>query len=554
MAEKRAFYRTRVFYILSGILLIILTIGFFVWRNYKYKLVNEKLNTLVTAKSKGLYQLSYQHLVIDEALGNISAEEVELIPDSSVYASLKDQKTAPESVFHIKIPRLMISGVKTPKALLNKEISAHIIRIENAEIEIGMGRGKNQGQSDFKYILASESYRQLLGKLNSIKADSVVLENAHLKLLDQESKNIRCNAEGLSFRFAGVSIDSSKQKDSSRMLFSDEQAVHCNLLEIPTKNKVYDFKIAVLDYNSRKSSLHTEQIRLIPSQSETEFASANKYAKDRFNIEIGSMDIIQLNRQSLLQQEIVADSLILNSASIRVFRDKSVPHDSVDRTNNYPQNAIMRLPLLLYIKKIIVRDSYIEYKEKNEKSESSGKVAFFHVNSTIKNVTNMKDSIRRDNLMRLQFESSFLNASPFSATIIMRLNDPQGRFQLDANLGEMPGVALNPLLKPMALAELEKGKINSLQYHMNATKIHATGTVLIKYEDLKIKLLKKDEDKNKYKTKFFPTLAAGVIMKSSNPQDDRMRVGNVDYKRDINRSIFNIMWKSMFSGIKKVAK
>ena len=108
MAEKRAFYRTRVFYILSGILLIILTIGFFVWRNYKYKLVNEKLNTLVTAKSKGLYQLSYQHLVIDEALGNISAEEVELIPDSSVYASLKDQKTAPESVFHIKIPRLMI--------------------------------------------------------------------------------------------------------------------------------------------------------------------------------------------------------------------------------------------------------------------------------------------------------------------------------------------------------------------------------------------------------------------------------------------------------------
>jgi hypothetical protein len=135
----------------------------------------------------------------------------------------------------------------------------------------------------------------------------------------------------------------------------------------------------------------------------------------------------------------------------------------------------------------------------------------------------------------------------------MRLNDHQGRFQLDATLGEMPAVALNPLLRPMALAELEKGKINSLQYHMNATNLHAKGTVLIKYDDLKIKLLKKDEDKNKYKTKFFPTLAAGVVMKSSNPQNDKMRVGNVDYKRDIYRSIFNIMWKSMFSGIKKVA-
>jgi hypothetical protein len=553
MAEKRAFHRSRLFYILSGILLIILTIGFFIWRNYKYKLVNRKLDNLVTGKSKGLYQLSYRNLVIDEALGNISAEQVELIPDSSVYASLKEQKTAPATVFHIKIPRLTISGVKTPKALLNKEISAHIIRIIHAEIEIHMGKSKNQGQSDFKSILASESYRQLLGKLNSITADSVVLDDAHLTLVDNDSKKNRCIADGLSIRFAGIAIDSSTQKDSSRMLFSDDQAIHCKLLEIPAKNKVYDFKISGLDYNSKTSLLHTEEIRLIPLQSETEFASANKYAKDRFNIDIGSLDIIQLNRQSLLRQEIVADSLILTNASIRVFRDKSVPHDSVDRTNNYPQEAIMRLPLPLYIKKIIVRNSYIEYKEKNGKSDSSGKVAFFHVNSSIKNVTNMMDSIRLDNQMRLQFESSFLNTSPFSATINMRLNDHQGRFQLDAKLGEMPAVALNPLLRPMALAELEKGKINSLQYHMNATKLHAQGTVLIKYDDLKIKLLKKDEDKNKYKTKFFPTLAAGVIMKSSNPQNDKMRIGNVDYKRDIYRSIFNIMWKSMFSGIKQVA-
>src|SRR3984957_12205679 len=140
MAEKRAFHRSRLFYIFSGILLIILTVGFFIWRNYKYHLVNRKLDNLVTGKSKGLYQLSYRHLVIDEALGNISAEEVELIPDSLTYLQLIEQKTAPESLFYIRIPKLIISGVKTPKALLNKEISAHIIRIQNAEIEIRMGK------------------------------------------------------------------------------------------------------------------------------------------------------------------------------------------------------------------------------------------------------------------------------------------------------------------------------------------------------------------------------------------------------------------------------
>jgi len=553
MAEKRAFHRSRLFYVLSGVLLIILTIGYFIWRNYKYQLVNKKLDHLVTGKSKGLYQLSYQHLIIDEALGNISAEEVELIPDSLMYLTLLEQKKAPESLFYIRIPKLIISGVKTPRALLNKEISAHIIRIQNAEIEIRMGRAGKEKQPDFKSILASEQYRQLLGNLNSITADSVVLENARLTLVDKESKNIRYKAEGLSIRFAGIAIDSVTQKDSSRMIFSNDQALHCNQLDIPTKNKVYNFKISGLDYNSQTEQLHTEEIRLIPSQSETAFASANKYAKDRFNMTIGHLDIIHLDRQSLLHQEIVADSLILSNASIRIFRDKSVPHDSVDRTHDYPQEAIMRLSLPVYIQKIIFRDSYIEYKEKNEKSDSSGKVAFFHVFASIKNVTNMTDSIMKDHQMRLHFESSFLNAASFTANINMRLNDRKGNFQLDAKLGEIDAVLLNPLLKPMALAEMKKGKIKELQYHMDADNTHARGKLYLKYDDLKIKLLKKDDDKNKYKTKFFPTLAAGVILKDSNPQNDKMRVGNIDYTRDIHRSMFNLMWKSLFAGIKQVA-
>jgi hypothetical protein len=553
MAEKRAFHRSRLFYILSGILLIILTTGFFIWRNYKYHLVNKKLDHLVTGKSKGLYQISYQHLVIDEALGNISAEDVELIPDSLIFLQLVEKKTAPESLFFIRIPKLIISGVKTPKALLNKEISAHIIRIQDAEIEIRMGKSKNEKQTDFKTILASEQYRQLLGQLNSITADSVVLENARLTLVDKESKNIRCKAVGLSIRFAGIAIDSVSKNDSSRMLFSNDQAIHCNQLEVPTKNKVYDFKISGLDYNSQTAQLHTDQIRLIPLLSETAFARAFKFAKDRFNIVIGHMDIIHLNRQSLLRQEFAADSLILTNASIRIFRDKSLPHDSVDRTNDYPQEAIMRLALPVYIKKIITRDSYIEYKEKNEKSDSSGKVSFFHVNATIKNITNIPDSIKKENQMRLHFESSFLDAAPFMADINMRLNNHQGKFQVDAKLGEMDAVLLNPLLKPMALAEMEKGKITGLQYHMDATNTRALGKLYFKYDNLKIKLLKKDDDKNKYKTKFFTTLAAGLLLKGSNPKNDKMRVGNVDYQRDIHRSMFNLMWKSLFSGIKQVA-
>jgi hypothetical protein len=553
MAEKKAFHRTKLFFILAGILLTVLTAGLLIWRNYKYKLVNKKLDKLVTGKSQGLYQLNYQHLILDEALGNISVEDVELLPDSLVYQTLADQKTAPETLFYIRIPKLLISGVKTPKALLNKEISAHIIRIQNAGIEIRMGKGKGGNQSYFKNILASEQYRQLLGKLKSIRADSIVLENASLTLVDKESKQVRCKATGLSIRFAGIAIDSVVQNDSSRMLFSNDQAIHCDHLEWPAKNKLYDFKITGIDYDSQTGNLHTDQIRIIPTLSETAFAKANKYAIDRLNISIGSLDIFHLNRQALLRQQIVSDTILLSNASFHIFRDKSNPHDSVDRTHNYPQETIMQFSLPVYVKKIIIRDGFIEYKEKNDISDSSGRVSFFHVQAVLGNVTNIQDSIKKDHQMRLHFTASFLNESPFVADIRMQLNNRAGNFQLDAKLGKINAVALNQLLKPMALAELEKVNISSLQYHLDATNTKGRGMLILKYDDLKIKLLKKDDDNNKYKTRLLPTLAAGIVVKKSNPQNGNMRIGHVDFTRDIHRSIFNFMWKSLFAGIKQVA-
>jgi hypothetical protein len=154
--------------------------------------------------------------------------------------------------------------------------------------------------------------------------------------------------------------------------------------------------------------------------------------------------------------------------------------------------------------------------------------------------------------MSLDFRSSFLNETPFTAIIKMHLNDPDGHFTLDASLQPLDAVLLNPLLKPMGLVEMDRGKIEGMQYHLDATDTRGLGKLILIYEDAKIKLLKKNNDKNKYQTKVIPTLAAGFVLKDSNPKNGNIRIGKVDYKRDTYRSIFNMMWRSMFAAIKKV--
>ena len=553
MTEKKIFRRSKSFYIITGIVVFILTGGLIFWNNFKYKLADKKLDKLVDSKSKGLYQVNYQNLVIDEALGNLSVENIEMLPDSVVYQSMVENKSAPKNLFYIRIPKISISGVKTPKALLNKEISAHTVRIENAEIEIRLGKGDKDKKPDFTEIINGEMYKQLLGNLKAISADSIVLENASLSLLNGESGSVISKVSGLSIRFAGTAIDSVASKDSTRILFSKEIGIHCDLLFIPTHNKIYEFQIEGLDFNSQSGSFHTEKIRLKPLLSETAFAKSHKYAVDRFDIFVGSLNLNQINRKEMLQGRLVADELQIHKASLHVFRDKSYPHDSADRTHGYPQESIMLLPFEVYIKNITVNDSYIEYKEKNDKSDSSGKVAFFHVQAGIGNVTNIKEMIRQQNQMTVHFNALFLDAAPFTAKIQMRLNDRQGHFTLDARMGKINNTSLNPLLKPMALAEMDKGNINRLVYHMEATNTYVKGNLEFLYDDLSLKLLKKDDDKNVYKTKALPTLAAGLVMKHSNPLHGTTRTGNVDYTRDIHRSIFNLMWKSLLSGIKQIA-
>jgi len=532
--------------------LIICTAGLFFWRKYKYQLVNKKLDKMVTGKSRGLYQINYKNLVINEALGSISAEDIEMLPDSQVYRDLTAQHSQPENLFYIKIPKLSVTGVKTPKALLTKEISGHMIKLENAEIEVRLGKKNEEKKSEVKLNPGVEIYRQLLGNLKSIKADSVVLENSNLTMVDMETKKSLCKIEGLSVRFSGIEIDSLKQNDSTQILFSKDLVIHGNQISVPLKNNVYHLLISDLDFNSATNTFHTGQIKLKNRFSESEFARSHKYAVDRFDLVLASLDISHISRSGLLSQQLVADELEMKGLSLHVFRDKSYPHDSVDRTHTYPQEAIMKLPFPVYLKKIRVKDSYIEYKEKNDKSDSSGKVAFYKVQATIDQVTNMKQYIQQNNQMVVQYNASFLDASPFSARIVLRLNDRNGSFHMDASLGELDAPALNVLLKPMALAELKKGRINSLQYHLDATNTKGKGKLALNYDHLSVKILKKDDNKNKYKTKVLPTLAAGLLVKESNPQNGNTRVGEVEYTRDIHRSIFNLMWKSLFAAIKNV--
>lgn len=535
-------------YTIAGVVILLALV---LWGLYKYKLVNKSIHKAVTEKTEGLYHLYYDSLQLDEVGGTLSASNVRLVADTAVYHRLrKAHKTSP-LLFQFTIPVLKILRVKTPKALLDKQIEAGKIEIDHPAIEI-MGLEETLKDTVVAHP-GKEIYEQILGKFKSMRIDSIEIRHAHVMTRSMKTGKTRFEGSDVSLLLTDALVDSVVKDDSSRILFSRNLDLGCREIIIPSRNKKYQFHFEDLAFSSRNNRFNAGRIRIMPLLGEAEFAASYPYSKDRYDFVFENLSLININRESLWHKRIEADSLLVSKSSFKVYRDISRPHDSVSRVGLYPQQLLMRLRIPIAIKKIVFPHSFIEYKEKNGKSDESGKLQFHDVSASISNVTNMPGHIARNNLCVLDFKSKFLNQAPLKARLSMWLKNPDGKFMIEGTLGSMPAPGLNTILEPMALARVDKGNIDRLEFHLQADSYHCHGPLLFLYRDLKIALLKKDKEEDKYKKKGLPSLAANIIMKNSNKMDDKPRTAHPDFKRDTHRSMFHLMWKTIFTGVKEAA-
>lgn len=522
-----------------------------VWQFYKYKIVNRKVNKAVSEKSKGLYSIQYEDLSIDEVSGSLHVKNIRIIPDTAVYWQMVGEKTAPSVLIRLTIPVLEISGIKTPKALLNKEVEGRKIEIRDPTVEILLSHFQKDSTV---YNPAKDISKELLGKLLKIKVDSVTILHANVVVRNRNSDEAVFRGKDISCELSDLLIDSIANKDSSRILFSRGLDIACEEVLLPTKNKKYRLHIGGLRFASRNNSLFIGQVKLTPQLPEEEFARSFPVQKDRYDFSMEGISLLHINREGLWHKRIEADSLVIQKSAFKVYRDLSYPRDTVSKVGKYPQQQLMRVPVPINIRKVMFVHSFIEYKEKNPKSDSAGKLQFFDASATISNVTNMKKVIERDNECTLLFKARFLDKTAADARLVMLLKDPRGKFSIEGNIGPLDVRSLNALTQPMGLARMEKGSIDKLHFNFAGTDSSSAGKVMLLYDGIKISLLKKDKEENKYNKKGLASLAANIIMKKSNPgRGQDARVADVHFQRILNKSFFNLIWKTIFTGIKETA-
>lgn len=524
------------------------------WQLVKYAIIKKKVQNAITEKTQGLYVIQYESLSLDETSGTLLVKNIGISPDSAVYARMVKDGSAPSTLIRAAIPSLQVFGVKTPKALLTRQVEGRKIEIVNPAIEIILGAGSSQADTS-DADLEKDISRAVLASLLKIRVDSINIVHGNLSVRKIQQRDPLLKLDDLTCLLSDLLIDSIAVKDSSRIFFSRNLKMSCVTLEMSSKNKNYHLYMDGVHYTSHGDSLSIDRLRWKPRLSETAFAASFPVATDRYDFSLEDIRLLHIGRAGLWHDRIAADSLLVGRSSFKIYCDVSYPSDTKSQTGNYPQELLLKLPFTVNIHRTIFKHTFIEYKEKNAKSDSAGKLQFFDGTATVDNLTNDRKAIAVNKKCTLLFRSKFLNHAPVNIRLLLFLGDPGGRFFAEGRLGPIDAPLINPLTEPMGLVRVGKGFIDSLYFTLSGNNTTSDGRLTLLYKGVNIFFLRKDSHQPKFHRKILPSVMTNIVMKHSNPWIfGAPKTVDIHQRRKASSSFLSFVWKSIFSGIKRTAE
>jgi len=315
---------------------------------------------------------------------------------------------------------------------------------------------------------------------------------------------------------------------------------------------MYKFTLGRLKTSAKEKSFEISDFKVIPQLPEIEFTEKMDEPGDRYNFVFQKIFANDMDFKSLeVDGKLTVASVVLENAELRIFNNKYLQGKKVDKTHNFPHRAIKKLGLPLSVDTLFVKNFDIYYKELNPESGKAGTVFFTDLYGTLHNISNDTARWERDPWIRSNFQANFLGKVKLLVDINMNVADKDGEFNYKGSLAEYNGRFYNQLLEPMALAKVEEGTVNKITFSVNANRYGSKAQVLMLYDNLKVSVLGTDGKVLKRKG-LLSFLANTFMVQNSNPRKDGEQpiTADISHVHEQDRSFFNLMWKSVFDGLK----
>jgi hypothetical protein len=439
-----------------------------------------------------------------------------------------------------------ISGISTNDFIINKKIKADSVSSEGGIVTIY--RNKKTGGSSEEIEIDNDFFDEALIKnIRLGKTTLNIYNRAQPDAAPITIKNILFNANDIAEVQDGTNL--------KRLIGNSNWNASADGLTLNTKDNFYKIAVGPFSLDKKQATIRVNSLACMPLISEQAFMDKQKFQKDQYNFRFNNLIFTGVDVKTLInEQKLIADNASLQPV-MKIFNDRTLPFDTSSKIGMYPQQQLYKLDFPVYIKNMQIKNGNISYRERGRLSTQIGNVFFSNVNGNISNITNMKNYLAKNNTMIVEASGSFLGLSKLSTTWKLPVNSNNGSFSAFGTLGSFDATGLNTITEPLGMATIEKGNVKSFRFGMTGDDYGSKGDATLIYDNLKIKLLKNkgEEGDPDIQTKTVTSFVANLFMKDKNPSNGKTRAAEIGFKRDTQKSFFNLLWKSVFQGAKKVA-
>ncbi|CAM3341827.1 DUF748 domain-containing protein [Flavobacterium longum] len=486
-----------------------------------------KLPRIINRENDTPYQITYKDLDISLLGRNLTATEVVVVPKASLHS------TKTKAGLYANIGRLEINGFGMWSILFGDRIKARNLIVEKPEVTLFK---KNDRALDNAKSISSEVVKPF-SKI--ITVSDVFLNHGSIQIIGLDNRRILAVAN-INIKLEGIAV--TEETLSQKIPFTFRTyAVDCDSLFYQS-NSFYHMvtrKIATTE-----SGLSVKDFKMIPEFPRREFVNRLKQERDIYAIAAANINLNNMDwRFNGNDFAFHAQSLVLDDVNADIFRSK-IPKDDPKKKKLYSE-MLRNVPFALKIDTVLLRRSKIVYEEELDAGRGPGALTFSQFNMR---VTGLQSGFRQTKMedVNIKIDCRFMETSLLEVDWTFNVLDKADSFNIRGRFFDFPAERISPFTKPYLNATF-KGSLDEVYFNFSGNDNGSKGDFAINYDDLKVSIYKKKQPKKKNK---IVSAIANLFVKDDTK--DKVTTAKVSVPRAQDRSFFNLLWKSMEEGLKKV--
>ena len=386
-----------------------------------------------------------------------------------------------------------------------------------------------------------------------LQADSVYFSSESFSEEPGDVLNSRLKIQNGPIRFKGK-IEMSDQEDNViENLSFEKHSFHAANFSVFLPQNLYSYHIDSISFNGTMEAISMDKIKILPNHTKEEFYRHVDFEADRIETHLDYIKIKGLQTHKKHDRiELMISQVNIRKGFIDVFRDKRPPFNE-ERRPAMPAKLILSAPVDLFVAEINISETeflYSEFPEGGDESgfrEATGKVPFKSLEATVRNITNIADSLQKDSVMHISAEAIIFDDAILRADFRYNLNDINGSYSAKTELSEFRFETLNSAIYPLAGIKVAEGIHQSSVFSFSGNDAESSGELYMEWYDLSMNFT---PESGVVITDI--TQSSGKLLyHKSNPNDvNKSPSGYIYYERDISRSFFHYWWNCYLSGIK----